>query len=581
MRIARPGPGERLAPHHRLGQTELEADRAHFVLEQRLQGLDQLELQVVGQAADVVVALDVRGSGAAARLDDVGVERALHEELDVAPPSNGPSAAMTSAATSSNVRMNSVPMILRLVSGSVTSRERVEELLRRVDDHEPDAGGGDVVALHLLALALAQQPVVDEHAGELITDRAVHEGGRDRGVDAARETAQHVTVADAGADVGDRVVDDVGGRPRRRDPGTVVEEPLEHGLTVRGVQDLGVPLQPEAATVGLFEGGDLGAVGGAGDPEARRGDDHRVAVRHPHRLLRRLAREQHGARIDGGGGAPELGAFGALDRAAERLGHHLEPVTDSERRHPGVEQGGVDAGRTVRVDAGRATGQDDRRRLLGQHLGDRHLVRNDLAVDVGLAHAARDQLGVLRAEVDDEDERGLRRVAGRLTHPPMVLPDPSPIERSVVARLLLTGPVVVGVLLGGGVDFFGREQDGRRHRDETGGVDGERDRGGRHVVGQLDDGVHVDRAEREVERVDRSAELLDHGGDRFPARGAALRQQTFVTRSGVVGGDHVSRHGSPCARGGRRPRAPRRYWVRRRRSLERSATRRTRWRTPR
>ena len=64
---------------------------------------------------------------------------------------------MTSAATSSNVRMNSVPMILRFCSGSVTSRERGEELLRRVDDHEADAGGGDVVALDLLALALAQQ----------------------------------------------------------------------------------------------------------------------------------------------------------------------------------------------------------------------------------------------------------------------------------------------------------------------------------------------------------------------------------------------------------------------------------------
>jgi hypothetical protein len=27
----------------------------------------------------------------------------------------------------------------------------------------------------------------------------------------------------------------------------------------------------------------------------------------------------------------------------------------------------------------------------------------DLAVDVGLAHPARDELGILRAEIDDED----------------------------------------------------------------------------------------------------------------------------------------------------------------------------------
>ena len=82
MRIPRPGPGERLAPHDRLGEPELEAHPAHLVLEQRAQRLDQRELEVVGQAADVVVALDVGGAGAAAGLDDVGVERALHEEVD-------------------------------------------------------------------------------------------------------------------------------------------------------------------------------------------------------------------------------------------------------------------------------------------------------------------------------------------------------------------------------------------------------------------------------------------------------------------------------------------------------------------
>ena len=169
-----------------------------------LQRFDQLELQVVGEPTDVVVALDVGGAGAAAGLDDVGVERALHQELDVVVPSTCASAAMTSAATSSKVRMNSVPMILRLASGSVTPGELGEELLRRVDGDEADAGGGDVVALHLLALALAQQTVVDEHARELVADGAVHERGGDRGVDAAGESAQHVVVADALADLGDR-----------------------------------------------------------------------------------------------------------------------------------------------------------------------------------------------------------------------------------------------------------------------------------------------------------------------------------------------------------------------------------------
>ena len=52
-----------------------------------------------------------------------------------------------------------------------------------------DAGGGHEVALDLLGLALAQQPVVDEHAGELVADGALHERGGHGGVDAAGEAA--------------------------------------------------------------------------------------------------------------------------------------------------------------------------------------------------------------------------------------------------------------------------------------------------------------------------------------------------------------------------------------------------------
>ena len=51
-----PRPRERLAPHHPLGQAELLADAAHLVLEDQPQRLDELEVHVLGQAADVVVA---------------------------------------------------------------------------------------------------------------------------------------------------------------------------------------------------------------------------------------------------------------------------------------------------------------------------------------------------------------------------------------------------------------------------------------------------------------------------------------------------------------------------------------------
>ena len=137
-------------------------------------------------------------------------------------------------------------------------------------------------------------------------------------------------------------------------------------------------------------------------------------------------------RIDGGRRAAELGAVGALHRAAEGLGHGLEPVADAEHRDAGVEQRRIDRGRTVGVDARRSPGQHDGRRLPRQQLVDRRLVRHDLAVDPGLAHPPGDELRVLGAEVDDEDERRLGapgRDAGRVTHRQILLLDP---RRSLV-----------------------------------------------------------------------------------------------------------------------------------------------------
>ncbi len=102
------------------------------------------------------------------------------------------------------------------------------------------------------------------------------------------------------------------------------------------------------------------------------------------------------------GRGPELREPGLLDRATEGPGHGLEAVAHAEHRHPGLEQRGVEGGRTLLVDRRRATGQDHRGGVLREHLGHGHRVRHDLAEAAGLPHPARDQLRVLGAEVDDE-----------------------------------------------------------------------------------------------------------------------------------------------------------------------------------
>ena len=198
MRTREPGPGERLAPHDLLGQPELLADRAHLVLEQVAQRLDELEVHVVGEAADVVVRLDDRVVGAA-RLDDVGVERALHEE---------PRVAADRVAASSNTRMNVSPMILRLRSGSMTSSSAPRNRSPAFTCTRSISNWRRNVSSTCSASSRRSRPGVDEHARELVADRLVHERGGDRGVDAAREPADHPLGADLRADLVDGLLDD-------------------------------------------------------------------------------------------------------------------------------------------------------------------------------------------------------------------------------------------------------------------------------------------------------------------------------------------------------------------------------------
>ena len=82
-------------------------------------------------------------------------------------------------------------MILRFCSGSVDVGERVDEPVGGLHVHEVDVELAAEGLLDLLGFVEAQQPGVDEHAGELVADGLVHERRGDRGVDAAGEAADH------------------------------------------------------------------------------------------------------------------------------------------------------------------------------------------------------------------------------------------------------------------------------------------------------------------------------------------------------------------------------------------------------
>ena len=97
--------------------------------------------------------------------------------------------------------MNVPPMILRFCSGSTTPGEPVQEEVAGAGHVQVHAEGVAEHALHRLRFPVAEQPVVDEDAVELVADGPVQQGRDHRGVDAAAEAADHVVVAHLVADM--------------------------------------------------------------------------------------------------------------------------------------------------------------------------------------------------------------------------------------------------------------------------------------------------------------------------------------------------------------------------------------------
>jgi hypothetical protein len=289
-----------------------------------------------------VVALDVRGPAAAAGLDHVRVEGALDEELDLLAVRAGGGDDLACRLLEDADELAADDLALRLRVGD--AGQRVEEPLLRVDDHEVDPGGGHEVALDLLGLALPEQPVVDEDAGQLLADRPLHERRGDGRVDPAGQPAIGPLVPHLRADratcssitfaivqVGRQPASSYrkcsrtvcpcgcaaprGGTGRRRADGRRPRRPRRGPRLERAVTANPGGAAVTASPCDIHTGCCPGCRGTASS-----------LPRRPRAPCRRTRPAR------------------ALDRAAQRLGHRLEAVADAEDGHAGLEQRRVERG---------------------------------------------------------------------------------------------------------------------------------------------------------------------------------------------------------------------------------------------
>ena len=132
-----------------------------------------------------------------------------------------------------------------------------------------------------LGLVEPQQAVIDEHAGELVADRLVDQHGRDRGVDAAGEAADHPALADLRADLLDRLLAEGAHGPVAGEARDLAHEIAQQFRAVGRVHHLGVEHQPVIFALLVLDDRKRRIRRGAGDRKARRHFGDAVAMAHP------------------------------------------------------------------------------------------------------------------------------------------------------------------------------------------------------------------------------------------------------------------------------------------------------------
>src|SRR5262249_11773260 len=110
--------------------------------------------------------------------------------------------------------------------------------------------------------------------------------------------------------------------------------------------------------------------------------------------------------FDGDVGVSVLAFGGGAHLAAEVEYHVLQAIADAEYGKFQIEDAGIGDRRVFVVDGRRPAGQDDSDGWVAANLFERRVAGKNRGEDVQFADAARNQLRILRPEVEDDNRLG-------------------------------------------------------------------------------------------------------------------------------------------------------------------------------
>ncbi len=332
-------------------------------------------------------------------LDHVGVERSLRQKLDIA--------ELLRLLVEDVDKGSADPLALFLGVGD--PGEPLQEQIAGVAMDQRDVVMPAEQVDDLLGFAGAQQAGVDKDAGQLVADSLVQQCRRDRGIDPARQAADDIAVADPFADAVERIGAEQGHGPVAAATRDLVGKVAQQFRTLRGMRHLGMKQKAIKPPLVIGDRGKGGRFARRYRAEAGRHHVDLVAVAHPHLGAVALGPqpvEQEAVVENVDKGAAELLMLAQRDPAAQFVAHRLHAVADAQHRDPKAEGDRRRPRCRTFGHRGRAAREDDRPRVEVAHLAVADRIGVDFAIHPALAHAARDQLGNLAAEIDDQDAVG-------------------------------------------------------------------------------------------------------------------------------------------------------------------------------